>query len=832
MFLGLIGVGCALPGGGPPPSAPALLSVVVNAGGNSADWNFDSALDTGSVPLFGDSWFSGPPVDPSSVSVSGSKMTTGLLGTVYQSESLVAGYTPGANPLRDASTLVSVAAITRYTVTNNSTQIAPNQTPTIFGAQFVTGTNGVRTANWESQGTPLRTGDKLCVTVFSRSGTAPTLSAPAGEGWVPMSDGTHTVAHSESGATLAGFQKDWGAGGGQVDSWTSAFTSTIAGQNYTLNAWIVRGAAAGNAAQVAMQATLQTASATVTPPFAASAPPATSITQYIYFTLDDNTLNNPSRGTLAAGATGNNTQANGCQGMAYEAGVDSSVNRTTVNESTNGNDQFICATVVYNGTPAPRSNTYTLRHFATQALTRERVNSDGWVATIHTDEHARSGYFYRYILCTNGPTQTLTLRCDRAAAPTSGSLRDVHESDWSSYDTFTTGTISIVGTATWGDSHFGIAICTSKGGKLQVWGFGHGTEAEMLFWQGTAPGDIHMAGWVTWATVTGVSYLTYPAAWNTGDGTSGVLFRAGTAGQNAQIVAWEQANEADDWATHVGHDYWTPIPGGLSSVLGTNVALIDHSAHTSSPYFGRPVYDPAREMLHIQWGYYGGSGLQNYHHVMHAQWHRTGAATYAAQSADGTAQTMPITDLTAACVVDTLPVNNGYDVQGGLCYDPATGYPIVPYIKATSASAGTGTDAWVAIYQGAGGWNKVKAFQANATDNLVSIAYNYESIRTPECCIHKGQLLVWITSDDKLTVSGEPGLYMAACTNWTAGSPTFGSAACFSNQPFAGANPRYDANALRNGKLSLGAVRCNNPDTHYTLYLPTVSNASRMTIDG
>jgi hypothetical protein len=663
--------------------------------------------------------------------------------------------------------------------------------PTLVGVTaFATAASGTtRTADYSDFA--LRQGDILIAQCISRAAGTNSITAPAGEGW------TAFATSLNSGSSYVWFWKRWGAGDTDPTRQTSTFTFATGGNALGAVISIWRGCkATGNPYSQVSAVTLAAASATPTSATVASAVGSGTLSLRFFATIDDNTLISPSRGTVTYGGSSYNLQTalTGSVACVQEADVDSSTVTCTVSESTNGNDAYAICTLVLDGV-IPVADTLTVYPFATNAYAKSHINDTGWRSGVVTDRLVRSGYYYRYAVAVN-LDQTLTLVSQR---------KTVAETTWTTFSTYTTAVIADpAGVTFWpGDAHFTPSLGVSKSGKLHIWFLAHAAESPMQHGVGTGPGDVTISSFSAGVPVAGISY---PDAFQTADGTLCFTGRLGTAGNDAQQCLYEQS--ADESA-------WIQITPAIMN-------FTDGTGDDESPYRNRMVLDPERDELHVPWIWAKQNISSQYHSVQYVKGVRTGAGTWTWRAMNGSTITLPVLDTTAACQVDNGTVATPFCVHNGCGFDPATGYPIIPYLKAHTTSHGGGTDLVVASWNGTT-WVFATVL-IHPTWDMIGAPPNPERavVRGPDAAVTPdGVRRIIYSSDLELSSSGVSCLMQRTLSS---DGTTLSAATRLVDLSFAGGCGRYDQTALTTlGKLTY--YQQLNDDDDGVWLLPTNSVA-------
>lgn len=667
-----------------------------------------------------------------------------------------------------------------------------------YVSALVTGASGT-TRLVDYNDATLRKDDVLIAVCFSRQSGTITTTPPAGEGWALF------WSCRLSGFTLDLYWKRWGAGDTDPSRQTSTFTFSTGSSGTSAMLFQVKGCrTTGNPySQLStVPGALKTATASPISDLVASAVGAATLSLRLCATIDDNTLITPSRGSLVFGGASYNMAVGASQGslgMISEADVDSSTVTATLSESTNGNDTYAFPTIVLEG-QVPPTDPLTVYTFSTSAVTKTRVNGTGWRTGVVSDRIVRSGYHYRYAACIN-LDKSLTMICQRKlAADTAWTLFATHTTAVIPDPTGSSGTI-----ANWpSDSHFSITLGVSKTGIPEMWLLAHGTESEIQHWRGTAIGDVLCD---TFAGATPITGVAYPQAFQMSDGTLMFSARIGSAGNDAQQCLYEQKQDETGW---------TQITAALMN-------FTDGTGDDESPYMDQLIVDPARDRLHIAWTWAKSNTSHDQHSKLYFYGERTGVNTWVWKTMNGSAVTLPVLDTTAAAVVESAGVTLPMQVHGGLGFDPATGYPLIPYAIAHGTSAGSGTDFYLATWNGSA-FVKNLVGVAHATYNLVGAppASERNVIRTPDCFMKGGTIYFVWTGDLDLSTSAVSCLM---CRTSTDGGATWSTATRLADLPFGGDVARYD----RTGLTTFGRVTYYQQlldDDDGVFLLPTNSNAS------
>ena len=239
--------------------------------------------------------------------------TTGLTAGSYSVTATRSGTWGSVSSAANSCTLQSAPAFVGFATAANDS--SADRTPDLSGAG-------------------LATGDIILMHVGSRVTGTLTLTPPASQGWTKITETERIV----SGALDVCYWKRWGSG--DTDDTTPTFTLSAAGALWNATATVWRGCkSSGNPYTVTPVRTDHAAPSG--PPYVltsgvlASAPGTSSTTVWAFHANDDNTLNGLTRGSLI---TAYNISNGAAMGLAYEAGVDSSVQTAAMTESTNGPD--------------------------------------------------------------------------------------------------------------------------------------------------------------------------------------------------------------------------------------------------------------------------------------------------------------------------------------------------------------------------------------------------------------------------------------------------------------------------------------------------------------
>lgn len=623
----------------------------------------------------------------------------------------------------------------------------------------------------------------------SRQAGTNTTTPPVSQGW------TLQLSRRVSAFTTDIYWKRWGDG--DTDDSTPTFTYQTGGASIVAVMEVWRGAkATGDPFSQVSAVSVNGTTNPMPAPLSASAVATGTVSISNWASIDDNTHAAPSRGALGYGGASYNFNNTGSESMAYEADVDSSVLSCTMNQSANAPDSSISMTVVLDG-KVPVDDGLTITQFSTASVCRATTNGTGWRSGVHTDPIARSGFIYRY---------AATIEVDATVRFVCWKRPVALPADWVLVGTHSSPVFADPpGITNWtSDPHFSVTIGTSKLGKPQMWLLAHAAESPMQHWQGTAAGDVACDTWNTGIPTTGMSY---PQQMNTADGTSLFSGRAGTAGNDAQQVLYEQN------AAETG---WTLVTSAIMNFTD--------GGDDESPYMQRMALDPARDELHVSWVWAKANVTHEYHGILYVKGTRTGVATWIWSAMDGTPITLPVLDTMAPCIVESAGVNTGQGVHNGMSFDPATGYPLIPYRKAHGATAGTGTDFIFATWSGSA-WVKTVVALAHPTWNWIDSPPASERgvVRAPDVIKVGGALWYTYTSDIDLSTSGVPCLMRRISTD---GGATWSAGARFIDQPFYADSSRYDAVGWHVfGQFSIMlTIADDNGDGVWVL--PTQANAS------
>lgn len=580
------------------------------------------------------------------------------------------------------------------------------------------------------------------------------MTAPVGQGFSIVAE------LNESGVSNLLLEKTWGVDG-QTDSLNVVITNT-AGGTWGAHATMVDRVSSRN--QVSGWVATA-ANNTQTAPLVTNPVSENTLTMWFFGTTNDNTLADNTRGDLAYA---DNIGANGAVALVTEQDVDSSVEACSVTETLLGPNTGRLLTLVLNGPTS--ASPYDITLVTAVAHARSRINSTGWSRRSNIHSEKIGGLLYEHSVWVCGsPVRSLTVGYRTSA--------DDGET-WSAWTTHNSGSIADpAGVSNWAsDAHFTPTINVTKNGNVQVFFLAHGDESPMLFWLGTGgPTDVSLdaadvAEWVPpapWLKAPG-SYPRLDTLLS--DGTSVLLVRDGTAGNDSTLRVFEQS-AADD-------EVWLDVtPAGLVDFVT--------GGDEESQYADQCI--AGDDSLHISFLLAQQNETDAYHDKYYLELTRLSPGTWELTDASGTVLTMPADQTKGVARVTGL--NAGQNPNNGIGLN-SDGTPMLPYFLGDGAD----TRLWLTM-RVAGAWVDRDLGIIATNWNLIGAPpkSEYGVVRTPTAWYRNGAIYVAWSSDQSLGPGNRP--YVAA-KHSTDNGLTWSDTYRLINEGVGNWCPRYDTTAL------------------------------------